>query len=366
MRRRGWILAIPGALLAALASRSLYRMFLVVRPAFLPDPYAKGTLDSGVLRDCNVPMEHVRQVDNVHSFREVSAMLSKGWYNLALEPVLFKRFLKQPDSAWKRIVDKHAEAPLLFSEVEELSFGNMWLPGIRPFGKVESTLHEVVSEATAEGEKSFFASFLPFLDEDSARIVLNMTKEEYKSIITDTNFVSNFRRTTLATAIHSAVPANSYGVQLAGKKLWLFMPPHEMEKFNAINVGPTIPFSGSEVEAVHSMGKYIVAVQEEGDLLFFPPQWGHAVVTKAGVNVMCNIRETAILKSLATNFWKVPEAIFAKLYLDGFTVFNHARLNEAQAEMKRRMLQKYSENPNFIPPESGCKQNWIDMLEAEK
>lgn len=344
-------------------SRSARNMLLAVFPDFLPNLYAAPASPQGVNNHCNIPQQHVRIVENVHSFKQVKSYLENGYLGNGWEPVLFKKYLSDPEKKWESVVQKHKDDGLLFSEVEVLSFGNIFLPGIRAYGKVESTLADAVARATHPGNRSFFASFLPFLDPESSKLILGMTDEEYKSILIDTNFVSNFKSTVLATAVHSAVPPNSYGIQLMGRKLWVFVPPSEMESFDAINVGPTILFSGSEADMVRASKRYIIAVQEEGDLLFFPPQWGHAVVTKSGVNVMCNVREMAVGKSLLTYPRKVLEGLFAKAYLDGFSApFNHARMNTAQLKMKSFIEQIYRDDKDFLPPESGCKDKWIEML----
>ena len=340
------------------------KMFLVVFPGYLPDIHTKPSLASGVANHCNYPQEHVRLVEHVHSFSQVSSIIHKDFFRDGWEPILFKNFLPKAQEKWSDIAKKHENASLMFSEVTELSFGNMWMPGIKPHGKVETNLRNITLNAENSSKESLFASFLPFLDKSSSMSILNMTENEYGSIIIDTNFVSNFKQTILATSIHSAVPPNSFGIQLVGKKLWLFLPPAEMERYDAINLGPTLLFDGSEASMIQSFGKYIVAVQEEGDLLFFPPQWGHAVVTRKGVNVMCNIRQTAFLKSFFTNPRKLPEALFAKLFLDGVNKpFNHASLNAAQIDLKHRMEARYRNSPGFVPPESGCKETWTKMLE---
>lgn len=349
--------------LAAYFSRSMRNMMAVVYPDMLPDLFEAPSSPQGVHTHCNYAQQHIRIVENVHSFTGVRRVIDKGWFGDGWEPILFKKFLLNPEEKWKKVIQKHKDSPLMFSEVEIKSFGNVFLPGIRNFGKVEATLLEAVSEVERPSNRSFFASFAPFLDADTSKLILNMTDDEYKSILIDTNFVSNFKETVLATAVHSAVPPNSYGIQLMGRKLWVFLPPDEMESFDAINVGPTILFSGSEAEMADRSGRYIIAVQEEGDLLFFPPQWGHAVVTKSGINVMCNVREFAIAKSFFTYPRKVLEGLFAKFHLEGFgSPFNHARLNKAQQKMKSYLEPRYAAGSNFAPPDSGCKDVWLEML----
>jgi oxalate decarboxylase/phosphoglucose isomerase-like protein (cupin superfamily) len=45
---------------------------------------------------------------------------------------------------------------------------------------------------------------------------------------------------------------------------------------------------GSEKNMLEKTGgKYIIAVQEEGDLLFFPPQWGHAGSLSGCMTYIC-------------------------------------------------------------------------------
>lgn len=351
------------AAVAAYFSKSAYNMLSIVYPDMLPDLYKDPASPVGVHEHCDFAQQHVRIVENVHSFTGVKQIIDRGIFGDGWEPILFKRFLQNPEEAWDTVLKRHHDAKLMFAHVDIKSFGNVFLPGIRNYGKIESTLDAAMSEAQRSGNSSFFASFAPFLEPETSKMILNMTDAEYKSILIDTNFVSNFQRTVLATAIHSAVPPNSYGIQLIGRKLWIFLPPKEMESFNAINVGPTVLFSGSEAEMASRSKRYIVAVQEEGDLLFFPPQWGHAVVTKSGINVMCNVREFALVKSLFTYPRKVVEGLFAKVHLDGILApFNHARLNKAQQKMKNYLEERYASDSSFAAPDSGCKDTWIQML----
>jgi hypothetical protein len=358
------VVLLAASAVVAYLSPSVHNALSILYVDLLPDLYRAPSKGEGVHGHCNFAQQHVRTVENVHTFGEVKQLLTRGLFGDGWEPVVFKHFLKDPEDKWNSVLEKHQDAEMLFSEVDLKSFGNVFLPGIRNHGKINTTLGAAVSDARQPGNNvSYFASFAPFLDAETSQQILSMSDVEYKSILVDTNFVSNFHRTVLATAIHSAVPINSYSVQLVGRKLWVFLPPNEMESFQAVNVGPTILFSGSEAEMASKNNRYIIAVQEEGDLLFFPPQWGHAVVTKSGFNVMCNVREFAIAKSFFTYPRKVIEGLFAKAYLDGFTApFNHARMNTAQQKMKSFLEEKYASSETFASPESGCKETWTEML----
>jgi hypothetical protein len=350
--------------LIAYFSVSVRKIMMIINPELISDPYISAAAEDGVLESCQHPQEHIRIVENVHSFSDVSAVLNRGFLGNGWSPILFKNFLRNPNLLWQNFVTKHENVSLTFADAEVVSFGNVFMRGIKTFGKVQTTLRNVVSnaESLSASNRSLFASFLPFLDSESSKQMLNMTDDELKLMIIDTNFVSNFAKDTVSTGIHSAAPPDSFGVQLAGRKLWIFVPPDIMESFDAVNMGPTVLMHGSEKELLQKMNHYKVAVQEEGDLLFFPPQWGHAVITKAGVNVMCNVRLAAIGKSLLTNARKVVEAAIAKIYLDGAAPFSHAGLNQAQQKMTDFMTQRYAADSHFTPPDSGCKQTWIDML----
>ena len=362
LRKIGWKLILLFTI--AYFSVSIRKLFLIIYPEYLPDPHLTAATPEGVTTTCDYPQEHIRIIENVHSFSEVSAVLNRGIWGNGWSPILFKKFVKNPEDIWDRVVKKHGNTSLTFADAEVVSFGNVFLRGIKTFGKIQTTLSNVVSsaETLSASNRSFFASFLPFLDEESSRDILNMTPDELKLMIIDTNFVSNFINDTTSTAIHSAAPPDSFGVQLVGRKLWIFVPPAIMEQYDAVNMGPTVLLHGNEKSLVNRMGHYTIAVQEEGDLLFFPPQWGHAVVTKAGVNVMCNVRLAALGKSLLTNARKLLEAGIAKLYLDGAAPFSHAGLNPPQQKIADYVQRRYASNAAFVPPESGCKQTWIDML----
>lgn len=168
----------------------------------------------------------------------------------------------------------------------------------RPLGHVETTLGEAMSAASRNDGTSLFASFVTFLDKRGIEIALNYPNVD---IITDTNFISNFAEDVVSSRLHAAVPIESFAMQLQGKKLWLFMPPSQTQQFSPIGHGPSFLTTGTE-ERYFASHRYVrAAVQEAGDLLYFPPQWAHAVVTQAGPNFMLNMRRLAFGMSLYIN-----------------------------------------------------------------
>ena len=171
-------------------------------------------------------------------------------------------------------------------------------------GHVNTTLGEALSAVSRNDGTSLFASFVTFLDKRGIDIALNNATID---IVTDTNFISNFAHDVISSRLHAAVPIESFAMQLQGKKLWLFMPPSDTQNFSPIGHGPSFLTTGNEEKYFASKRFIQAAVQDAGDLLYFPPQWAHAVVTQAGPNFMLNMRRLAFGMSMyIDSFRSVP------------------------------------------------------------
>lgn len=70
---------------------------------------------------------------------------------------------------------------------------------------------------------------------------------------------------------------------------------------------PSFLTTGNEEQFFAASRVLSIAVVEEGDVLFFPPQWLHAVVTSKGPNFMLNLRNVALLKSFFVNPFRFME-----------------------------------------------------------
>ena len=100
-----------------------------------------------------------------------------------------------------------------------------------------------------------------------------------------------------------------------------------------------------------------------GDLLVFPPLWGHSVLTQAGENVMLNLRRRS-LGGLLSQPRRFIESVLSSLIL-GARSHSTAKLNKLQAHLFNQRMAKYSTSDNWVPPESSCKEIFRDILNKE-
>ncbi len=100
----------------------------------------------------------------------------------------------------------------------------------------------------------------------------------------------------------------------------------------------------------------IVAVQEEGDFLYFPPNWGHAVLTKKGPNAMLNLRETAVDSSFMELPFRAIEAVLAVI-TSKFSnrIYSHTHLSVLQKALT------FHSNMTDSP----CASLWKEMLNIQ-
>lgn len=337
-----------------------YHVYLLLNPEMVKDPFALPASREGVHETCQTPFRHITTVHNVHSYEEV-VRIAKERY----EPILFKGFAKNMDERWKRIVDLSDHVPVRFGDVNITSFGNTFMKGIEVVGDLNMTLGEAVAlaedpEYTKSG-KSFFASFVPFLSKEAMKIALNSTDADLFKI--DTNFVSNFAEDVLATHVHAAL-VESHSIQLVGSKMWVFFSPDDFETLNPINTPTIWCLSGSEKKYFDSVkGGVPVAVQEAGDYLYFPPMWGHSVITKAGTNVMLNMRQHP--SRFPKHVFRALEAVLSVLIVDGWAFskpYSHAVYRPVQQQFNLYEKAHREANPDRKVPDSPCAGLWKDML----
>jgi hypothetical protein len=100
-----------------------------------------------------------------------------------------------------------------------------------------------------------------------------------------------------------------------------------------------------------------VAVQEPGDMLFFPPLWGHTVITSKGPNVMLNLRQVSIMTAL-TSLWNGLEPSLGSLFM---TVFDKAG-NKVYSHTKTKRSQYLLQSFDAKIVDSPCKNLWKKML----
>ena len=237
------------------------------------DIYSAAKLPSGVLDSCeNVSFVEIRTVRNVHDFDEVVKI--SGDYD---SPVIFRGFLGDVEEKWAKIYELQKDTVLEFSDIEVTAFGNSFIKGLQILGLRNETLEELFTKVKTP-DTSLFASFVPFMTPEVMEYALPGVS--FDRFMFDTNFISNFNKDVVSTSWHAAAGATSYSVTYVGKKVWLFMDPYEYEEFNPVHIPSPVPIGTSEAQ-YFKRGKPIkYVVTEPGDILVFPPQWPHAVLSK--------------------------------------------------------------------------------------
>lgn len=111
-------------------------------------------------------------------------------------------------------------------------------------------------------------------------------------------FASNFKEETIAAALHCA-PIDSVSIQLIGTKTWYFVSPQDLAKVQSVPMPTAFNLPMTDDELLSAIDYIHVAVQKPGDLVYFGPNWCHAVSTAPGPNLMFNLRFFAQSKLMA-------------------------------------------------------------------
>jgi hypothetical protein len=106
----------------------------------------------------------------------------------------------------------------------------------------------------------------------------------------------------------------------------------------------------------------MTVVQDAGDMLFFPPNWGHSVITKKGPNVMLNLRETAFGIGFMQMPWRILEAVAARFVSEiSQWQYTHAKTTKMQDMLIEYRLDIIGTNGIDSP----CTDMWKNMLNDE-
>jgi hypothetical protein len=259
-------------------SYNIYVQFNVLTA--VPNPFGNARVVGETCDDIIFkPVKTVRDIHDYASAREIIKQNADG-------PILFKKYIESPAAEFAAM--NLQDTKLLFTVVNVTGFGNTWLGGLSPVGESHRTIEEVLNDKnSSQSTQTLYASFKPFLN---VTTMAHSDKHVPIDALVDTNFVSNFPKDVLSTHIHAATLIDSYALQYLGRKIWIMMSPTDMEKYHPVSTPSTFLMKGSEKEHFSRTSPVPIVVQEEGDMLYFPPHWGHAVITKAGPNVMLNYR----------------------------------------------------------------------------
>merc|ERR550539_595071 len=113
-------------------------------------------------------------------------------------------------------------------------------------------------------------------------------------------FISNFSTNTLASPYHGALNYNWF-FQCRGAKRWWMIEPDHVSYLGAWLQGLIIlPSNYNEQDIVEHLPQYMVDT-EEGDMLFTPAFWMHAVATRPGLSMAVANRKFMHQQALFTN-----------------------------------------------------------------
>ena len=242
---------------------TLKRVFWTVFPVFLPDTSVQSSTIEGNSLSCgNINFTATLDIDNVRNFDEAMriAVNLKG-------PVVFRKFIENSKEIWAKIFEENKNATFYQPEVEVKSFGNMFLPGTRVYLDRSRNISLGDFLIRKGNGNSYYASFTSFLQPDTIEKILGLFATE--NFVKDTNFISNFPADVFATPLHSATYVESYSLQLVGRKLWVWVPPSEMEQIGVVSTHTAnFPYGGSESSYLGKFNNIQYSLVDEGMLTY--------------------------------------------------------------------------------------------------
>lgn len=133
-------------------------------------------------------------------------------------------------------------------------------------------------------------------------------------------FISNLGKSKLTAALHAAFMVSSSSVQLTGTKTWLFVLPKDFKGMHGFGALPAASTTITTKAPEGNMDFYVYN-SEPGDVLFFPANTAHVVITHPGPNIMLNFRRLTWKSFAAQPFFFVHGMLnvlfFNKLGLGG-------------------------------------------------
>lgn len=191
----------------------------------------------------------------------------------------------------------------------------------RAFMRVEYPRTKVSIEETFRRMKQgdpVYVSFDNYYIERNPTLLNDLNLKNYfpnMKWILHTAFISNFTQPTLGSPFHAA-PNDNFFFQCRGNKQWYYMEPSQLKYVAAyVSKGVTLTTDAmSEVDIVDRVKIYQGFV-EEGDMMYNPPFWLHAVGTTKGITI-----------SVANRAWNriIPQpdnVFFDAIYKFGFPRF---------------------------------------------
>jgi hypothetical protein len=197
------------------------------------------------------------------------------------EPVLFRGSIRESETIGRRIVDRLATSDKRYMSQRFQARPYDFFRGSRFEAGLSANISEVL-----ESKYNEYIGFEPLLTPEEG---VELFGREDNGRIVDHTFLSNFKETIVTTFVHGASVSTSWSYQMVGKKTWFLWGPSFATPFNAAwFCRVKLPGQGDEF-AIFSTPTIRVTVNA-GDILVFPPDWYHAVVTHRGFNVMTTFR----------------------------------------------------------------------------
>ena len=168
---------------------------------------------------------------------------------------------------------------------------------------------DAASILTGEG-KGYHASFANLTNRDAIKNIWNSLNLPFSVDSTrfEHAFISNLEKDTITAAIHANPMTDSMGLQLVGKKSWLFWPSDTYLTLMKSTFAGSALFPKQAPPPGSSPDVYVYT-SEPGDILFFPESWGHSVYTYEGPNLLVNFR-----KVYPGNFLRQPLTWLSSLF----------------------------------------------------
>jgi hypothetical protein len=219
----------------------------------------------------------------IRTFENISIEEAHRVMSTAAEPVHFKGIIKDSLSRGLSITNRlrssNKDYKMQIFEPKPYDFFR---------GSRFSTGHMGTIDDVFNSSNWGYISFEPLLLQGEMLDILGFETDE-SLIIFDSSFVSNFPESIVTTFIHAAPAATSWSVQMMGSKTWFFFDPTLGSRLNSGWFSRVaLPSIGDEKMLFEHPSMKVTA--NAGDIVAFPPQWFHTVVTHPGPNFMLNIR----------------------------------------------------------------------------
>lgn len=144
----------------------------------------------------------------------------------------------------------------------------------------------------SENHSYDYAGFEAITDADTLLKMTNIDWSKIGSYKQNNLFTSNFPHEILTAPFHCA-PIDSISMQLLGSKTWLFVSPEDLNRFPNVPLPTSFNLPMTDEELLSKIKNIYVVKAEPGDLIYFGPNWCHAVYTSEGRNLMFTLRYNA-------------------------------------------------------------------------